>query len=714
MPEDKAKINSKVVMRIGNTDITKTDLINAFYTYYQNNSNYFAYYDSETIESSFYTWLTVKTMVDELSMEALYDADNNSTGYIYYTDEDAKTVWKNVEDYFYSQISTNEKALYAAAGVEEEDYPTWLQDEEDEETAKAFEAYKSPVSEIELTDRSASAVAKLTNEQVYAKIDALKDNLFKYVVSTDDEGNETKADIAGEFLPKRNQAYANYMQGLITNARANGSSTEVNDVLKAEVLRIYEAYYKSQVSVIFQNYYTQEYLLNYNDQGDKATLNDSAVVAAFLDDYYKDMQTNQVGNKYVSTMTSSDGASLVLYHYQGTAYYFSVQHILVKFSDYIDEQVKDLPYYSTSNTQSEQSASFRNQRAALVDGHSEAMLTPVNTDAQKDSIVTFGNYYYYDAEKSNVWDTTNNIYYGYVKLSDYTYDPATKTITYDFTNDNYVTSSGLEITHESNEVKLMATKDDILAAYEANYAIWLDLATQVFDGTKTVEELVELDDGKYETVEYVFEAAKNYKDNDVTDVKVLKNSVSSYVFVELEWIYSGDSLGNEVSNKIGYVVSSMSGDSGNWSIDFANGARDVLGDFDEAAYQALSDDEKAIYTKTVISEFGYHIIKVENIYNTPSIIDMASVTADYDLANNSEYVAQIIKLLKQKTICSASNETLYNYFYDKVYSNLVGTSNSSGTYFLSLEYNWLHQYYADKKIETFERIGYDELLKSIT
>ena len=44
-------------------------------------------------------------------------------------------------------------------------------------------------------------------EEVYAKINALKDNLFKYVVSTDDEGNETKADIAGEFLPKRNQAY---------------------------------------------------------------------------------------------------------------------------------------------------------------------------------------------------------------------------------------------------------------------------------------------------------------------------------------------------------------------------------------------------------------------------------------------------------------------------------------------------------------------------
>jgi hypothetical protein len=91
------KKGEAVVMKIGNTNVTKNDLINAFYTYYQNNSTYFSYYDEATIEESFYTWFTVKTMVTELSYKALYDAETNPTGYVYYTSEDAETDWEYVE-----------------------------------------------------------------------------------------------------------------------------------------------------------------------------------------------------------------------------------------------------------------------------------------------------------------------------------------------------------------------------------------------------------------------------------------------------------------------------------------------------------------------------------------------------------------------------------------------------------------------------------------
>ena len=131
--KNEEKLNSDIMMKIGDTTITKNDLINAFYTYYQNNSNYFAYYDEETIEESFYTWYTVKTLVNELSMKALYNETTNKTGYIYYTSEDADTVWEYVEDYFYSQISSYEKALYTADGVEEADLPSWLQSESSDE-----------------------------------------------------------------------------------------------------------------------------------------------------------------------------------------------------------------------------------------------------------------------------------------------------------------------------------------------------------------------------------------------------------------------------------------------------------------------------------------------------------------------------------------------------------------------------------------------------
>ena len=137
-PTNQDQINSKVVMKIGEKNVTENDLISAFYTYYQNNSNYFAYYDQATIEESFYTWYTVKTMVNELSYKALYHKDTNPNGVIFYTNEDEETVWDSVEDYFYSQISAYEKALYVADGVEEENYPEWLQSKKEEETVAKF------------------------------------------------------------------------------------------------------------------------------------------------------------------------------------------------------------------------------------------------------------------------------------------------------------------------------------------------------------------------------------------------------------------------------------------------------------------------------------------------------------------------------------------------------------------------------------------------
>jgi hypothetical protein len=145
--EDQNKINNNVVMKIGNTELTKNDVINAFYTYYQNNSSYFSYYDNEVIEESFYTWLTVKTLVEDMSIDVLYNAETNPNGYIYYTTDDAETVWESLEDYFYTQVSTYEKSIYSQDGYVDTDMPIWLQTEEAEEDNKAFKEYSGGAEE---------------------------------------------------------------------------------------------------------------------------------------------------------------------------------------------------------------------------------------------------------------------------------------------------------------------------------------------------------------------------------------------------------------------------------------------------------------------------------------------------------------------------------------------------------------------------------------
>ena len=723
VPTDQDKVNSKVVMKIGEKNVTEADLINAFYTYYQNNSSYFAYYDEETIEESFYTWYTVKTMVNELSYKALND------GTIYYTNKDAETVWEYVEDYFYNQVSSYEKALYVADGVEEANYPKWLQTEKEKEEPSKFESYTSPTESIEFTDRKADATKKLTAEEVYAKVKALKENLFKYVVSSDADGVETKENIVDEPLKIRNQAYANYIQALVSNAKAAGKSTTIDDVLNAEIFRIYEAYYDSQINVIFQNYYVQDQLLNRDGTGDPNTLNASTVVAKFLDKYYLDMQTNQIQDVYVKTMEASEGASLVTYHYEGRYYYFSVQHILVKFSDYILEQVEAIPGYGVNDANEIISDKYVDARDEIATTKKAGILTKVNTDTLSDSIIAVGDYYYYDESQKTVWNTTDNIYYGYVKLTNHTVDYANGTVTYTETYteaDPYEAGDGTLITKDSDGVVQMATYEDVQEAFKLNYGIWLDIAEEIFTNTTEqnantiIDEFYAKEDGehnkineKYEDMRYVLEVARDMKINGLS-LNDLTSKISSLAFIELEWVYSGDSLGNEISNKIGYIVTSEPDDNMNWVVDFAVGARAMIEEMKKPAFESKTAEEKALYTEAVITDYGYHIMKIENVYDTASMIDLESITDEYSLNVNSDYVKNVSKLLKQTYVCASSNQTLYDYFYDEAYNTLVGTSSSAGTYFLALEYEWLSKYYEDNKIEIIEKVPYEDLFASLS
>ena len=96
------------------------------------------------------------------------------------------------------------------------------------------------------------------------------------------------------------------------------------------------------------------------------------------------------------------------------------------------------------------------------------------------------------------------------------------------------------------------------------------------------------------------------------------------------------------------------------------------------------------------------------------LVNLENISADFDLSENSAYVKELAKVLKKTYVCSSSNETLYSHYFDEIYKSLVGDSSSAGTYFLDIEYEWLSQYYSDKKIEIIKRVEYSELLDSIS
>ena len=144
--EDSTKTNRKEVLKIGDVALTKADIINSFYTYYQNNSSYFSYYDEETIAESFYTWAIIKEIVNQKAEDALFDAEKNPDGFLIYTQEDADEVMDAAFQYIYTQVTAYEKAIYEQnTGIDAEDYPSWLKDAEKEEEKTGFESYESTI-----------------------------------------------------------------------------------------------------------------------------------------------------------------------------------------------------------------------------------------------------------------------------------------------------------------------------------------------------------------------------------------------------------------------------------------------------------------------------------------------------------------------------------------------------------------------------------------
>lgn len=715
---DKDKANDVDILTIGNTTLTKADLITQFYTYYQSNSSYFAYYTSDVIEESFYTWVMVRQIISEKAEEELYDAEKNADGKIVYTKEDEEDVWKSVYEYVYSQLNTYEKAIYKLKGWDENNYPAWLQNDSDEDDKKVFKPYESTVPDVtSRQEKIENATVKSDDNAIKNKVTDIKDYLFKFNEDPIDESRFEKG--------ARNQAYAEYISSLVTSAKSNGKNENVDTLFFNEVKRVYEAYYTSKLSTLFQNYYTQEYLLNTEGNGDTISLSDKVIAKTYLEKYFTDLQNYQVEDSYISKITNKDGASVVLYHYNGSNYFFTVQHILVPFDDYLTSEVKKLHGYdSTGNYDFADTIAqdFINNRNELADKYT--MLTTINTDNEYDSITIVGNHYYYDENLEG--DENNN--YGYILLDSFDEVVGEETITHYFINKDKTGSydEAVDTLIDDEDVKYMASADDIYTCFENSYASWKTIVESYISAVKSSASTDAIVEG-HDDMAYIFDMIDDMLSHGATNDEILEK-VTSLLFVQIQWIYSGDTLGNEVSNKIGYVVSNYPDENGNWVSDFANGARELIkkvvdgnGNVDFANIVNGSEGVSGLLLNAT-SNYGVHIMKIENIYKAgSSLVDMSDYitvnddgTIDYEVdLEDEEVVAKIINSLKKTYISTSSNETLYDYLYDELYVGYAGNSSTSGTYFLALEYEWLNQYHTGGKIVNHGNMSYDDLIASI-
>ena len=297
---------------------------------------------------------------------------------------------------------------------------------------------------------------------------------------------------------------------------------------------------------------------------------------------------------------------------------------------------------------------------------------------------------------------------------------------------------------EEKNVLYLATDEEIENCYDFNLEKWVKLAEQYEAADETAKKTLRENN---EDLAYVFDTVDNILSTSKTPAEkkiAIRQKIASYLFIELEWLFSSDSLGNEYSNKRGYVMSNYPDERGSWVSEFAYGARDLIkqlkGKKNDGTYTYetvqeglnallsgnIADFDASKLTNKIISTYGYHIIKVEDVFEGgSSLVDLdtikTSLSATVIDLDNEAHLNAVVKAINETYVCSGSNQTLYNYYFDQLYTKLVGSSwlgdtsdkATSGTYFLKLEYEWLYELYQADKVEHIDKVGYKELLESI-
>ena len=345
--------NSAVALKIAGKEITKKDLIDSYYSFYQQNQYYFMYYDETTIMKVFYDAIIAREVVLAEANKLLTD------GKLKFSEEDMEDIWNDVFDYVYSQIDTKEKGLLLLIDEDEEKLPERLQSEdEDKETPYKYEPYKFE----ELVKINYADVTSAPEISINDKINELKDGVYTYNASEDEEEREIK-EIPEEERAVRLEAYEKYLSDLILSAKSNKKDFSKEAVLKAEIERVYESYYETALYNKYQELVESTAAgINYLDANDNAyiknydaenglfdnKLSNSIIEAKYKELLNKSAESNSVYENYVSVITASDNESLILYHHNGKYTYFTVQHLLVSFDEETLEILKDIDGYDTS------------------------------------------------------------------------------------------------------------------------------------------------------------------------------------------------------------------------------------------------------------------------------------------------------------------------------------------------------------------------------
>jgi len=354
--ENKDRDNNKTALVVCGEVVTKGELKNLYASFQSQNPYIFYYYSEDQIMEVFYNSVVANKIILQ---EAKKMIESNT---LIVTDEDYDDVYEKVFDYIYNRVDNEEKNILLAKGAKEEELPERLQTEEkSEETAYKYKGYE--FEEVKYKKPEGTQAVEPNMDEKIRELE--NDYLYKYNTSKD-EDDKVYEPIKEEERAVRREAYERVLSDLLLTAKAKGKTMSASAVLKEHIENLYKGYYESMLTTKYQEYINST-AAGTEDGIYKNLFSDAAIAAKYKELLNESTESNIVEDNYIKIITSSDNDSLVLFHYKGQYLYFSVQHILIQYSDEVLDTLKDTLGYD-SNKDLTIREYYEAVRAAIVGG----------------------------------------------------------------------------------------------------------------------------------------------------------------------------------------------------------------------------------------------------------------------------------------------------------------------------------------------------------
>lgn len=758
VPNNSKALEEKAIS-VGETVLSKKDVINLWYSFYNQNVNAFYYYSEDQIIQIFYKNIVLKHAVMQQTQELI-----NSNKLKYSAGDDAQ-VWLDVLESISASVDTIEKALYTQQGTEEDNLPSHLQTQSTSSSNSDVKSYLYEEYEFKGMEDyeckytpSNNIGAELGNTKVGADVETstvkdiqslLSTFLYKDQVESEDELElESLQDLKNKLnsstyftdivkKDNRSKAFDMYVGKLMLSAKAEGSRLTADEALQKQIKELYISYYETYLQNMYSSYINS--LVDVNEEGNQYyTLNDSAIVSRYLQLLGSDIQKYKLEENYIAVVEAEADNALLLYRFNGEYYYFTVQHLLVSFDETIKAELKNM-YGNQTNASDEQYEIYQNIRDHFY------------TQIGKSGWEEYNNATYRDENGYDVYSMTINEDTVFVYFDkDWTmpeYDEETED---NQKQNGYYYLNGTDkvyITVEQyNECKQATVEvSTVLNQFNTTYTTTINYLQSYAESKETnwkpsegelddVHSALELNSA----VSYVISKDLislyliGYKTGNTQTVEQMNHKVYTNLFMQHAFKYSADSasLGTELSDYVGMIIAGQDDNhtvgGGTYVNEFTDKARELAKEYLENVESGASYSQALDKDCFAISDYGIHMIIVNDVYK---VSESAPITgneilaeeiygpadAPFDADKVADNVQKAVDKMKSIYVSSSSSQTLYQYMYELVRDELVG---DSGTIYTK-ERNRLYKEYTEAssgsaKADLSGKMTYDELMEAIS